>query len=172
VVLGGLSKNDYGYLEQLYAAGAGSYFDVGNVHPYTGVADPTLCWDEAGTNRRAVDAFCGIDEVRAVMVANGDADKPLWLTEFGWSTSATDFGVTEVQQAEFLTKALVALEDRPYVEVAFIYNFRNTFWLHDEPSQWEANVGLLRTDFSPKPAFTALQRYLRLGDGPGPRAVP
>ena len=163
VVLGGLSKSDYGYLEELYAAGAGSFFDVANVHPYTGVVDPTLCWDQAGTSRRALDAFCGIEEVRAVMEANGDAEKPLWLTELGWSSSASPFGVNEAQQAEFLTKALVKVEDYSYVEAVFVYNFRNTYWLHDDPSEWEANAGLIRTDFSPKPAYAALRAYVGLG---------
>jgi len=48
VVLGGLSKNDYDYLAQLYAAGARGYFDTVAVHPYTGSVDPTWCWNEGG----------------------------------------------------------------------------------------------------------------------------
>ena len=35
-----------------------------------------------------------------VMVANGD-EKPMWFTEFGWSTnSLADWGVSEAKQAD------------------------------------------------------------------------
>jgi len=160
VVLGGLSKNDYDYLAGLYAAGAGSFFDVVAVHPYTGVADPTWCWNEGGTAKRAKDAFCGIEEVRNTMVANGDSAKPIWLTEFGWSTTTGPYGVSEAVQADFLTKALNTVRSSyPYVRVAFWYNFRNNYWSNNDPVDYEANLGLLRVDFSAKPAYTAFQTW-------------
>jgi len=161
VVLGGLAKNDYDYLAQLYAAGARSYFDVVAVHPYTGTADPTWCWNEGGTTKLAKDAFCGIAEVRNTMVANGDSAKRIWLTEFGWSTTTGAYGVSEATQAQFLTKALDKIRSSyPYVQTAFWYNFRNNFWLDNAPGDYEANLGLLRVDFSAKPAYAALQSWI------------
>jgi len=160
VVLGGLSKNDYDYLAALYAAGARSYFDVVAVHPYTGVADPTWCWNEGGTTKKAKDAFCGIEEVRNTMVANGDSAKSIWLTEFGWSTTTGSYGVSEAVQAEFLTKALDTLRSSySYVQVAFWYNFRNNYWQANDPADYEANLGLLRVDFSAKPAYDAFRTW-------------
>ena len=160
VILGGLSKNDYDYIDALYAAGAGKYFDAANVHPYTGAVDPTWCWNQAGTTRYAKDAFCGIEEVYRSMVANGDSAKSIWLTEFGWSTTTAAYGVSEATQATFLTAAVTKIQTSyPYVTHAFWYNFRNTFYLNDNPTDIEANWGLLRTDYSAKPALAAISAF-------------
>jgi len=156
VVLGGLSRNDYPFLEKLYAAGAGPFFDVASVHPYTG-DDPEKCWNEPGSSRKALDAFCGLEEVHATMAAHGDGNKAVWATEFGWSTYSG--GVSEAQQAEYLTKGFRKLESYPWVTKAFWYGFRNVFWSHDNPGDWEADLGLVRTDYTPKPALLALKAY-------------
>jgi hypothetical protein len=156
VLTGGLSKNDYVYLRALYAAGAKPYFDAVAVHPYTGVADPTSCWKQAGTTKPAIDAFCGIEEVRAAMVASGDAAKSIWLTEFGWSTSTGDYGVSKATQAAFLVAALDHLKLYPYVRAAFWYNGRDT---GDDPAGYDDNLGLLNVDFTQKPAYAALASW-------------
>ena len=159
VVLGGLAGNDHRFLERLYDAGARAHFDVAAVHPYSGAVDPTLCWREPQENRLAPGAFCAIREVRATMVRNGDARKRIWLTEFGWSTYDGPYGVSEGRQAELLRKALVKIDTYAYVERAFYYGFRNVHWLGDARSDIEANFGLLRTDFSPKPALAAFRAH-------------
>jgi hypothetical protein len=168
VLVGGLSKNDYDYVAQLYAAGAGPFFDALAVHPYTGVADPTWCWNEGTTTKLAKDAFCGIEEVRNTMVANGDSAKGIWLTEFGWSTNTGAYGVSEATQADFLTKAFTKAASYPYVQTAFWYNFRNNYWLN-APADYEANLGLLRVDFSAKPAYTAMQSWTGATPAPTPK---
>lgn len=159
VVLGGLAAADWSYLEALYAAGAAPNFDVVAVHPYTGAADPALCWAEAGATRNARHAFCGIAEVRATMLRHGDAAKEIWLTEFGWSASTARYGVTETQQRDYLENALAQLDRYPYVTKAFYYGFRNIFWLRDDPGNLQAGYGLLRADFTAKPAFEVFKRY-------------
>jgi hypothetical protein len=155
VLMGGLSKGDHYYLDQLYAAGAKAYMDVINIHPYTGAVGPTSCWNDSN-GRKAVDAFCSIEAVRDVMVAHGDTAKPMWLTEFGWTTYTGPYGVSEAKQAQNLTDSFTWLSSRPYVTNAFWYAFRNTYWLKDDPTSWEANVGLLRTNYTAKPALAAL----------------
>ena len=160
VLMGGLSKGDYNYLAQVYAAGGRPYFDAVAVHPYTGIVDPTWCWNQAGTTKLAIDAFCSVEEVRNTMVANGDSAKSIWLTEFGWSTSSGSYGVTEAVQADFLTKALDKVRSSyPYVAASFWYNFRNNYWLSNAADDYEANLGLLRIDFSAKPSYDAMRRF-------------
>ncbi len=157
VVMAGISRNDYSFLNRLYRAGARPYFDVAAVHPYTGAVDPTLCWNEQGTNRNAKDAFCGIKEIRKTMVARGDADTPLWLTEFGYSVGTGPYQVSEAKQAEYLRKAYAKVESYPYVKRAYWYQFRNISWLHDDPTDYQAGLGLVETDFSAKPALGAMK---------------
>lgn len=167
VVLGGLAGNDYRYLEQVYELGGGGFFDVAAVHPYTAGVDPMSCWTENGSN--AEEAWCGIETVRDVMVRNGDAAKELWLTEYGWSSSpAASWSVDEATQAAFVTNAFRWLESRPYVTRAYYYGFRNLYWSGDDPRDWGANLGLLRTDYTAKPAYEAFKAYT----GARPEAPP
>jgi polysaccharide biosynthesis protein PslG len=168
VVLGAPSANDYPFLERAYAAGARGLFDIAAVHPYVGSVDPRLCWNQAGTTRRAIHAFCGIEEIHAVMEAAGDGELPLWLTEFGWSTNSGAYGVTEAQQAEYLKAAYAKLAEWRYVEVAFWYTFRNVFFRGEDPADWEANTGVVRVDFSPKPAYAALRDVAMARPSPAP----
>jgi hypothetical protein len=153
IVLGGLSKNDAGYLSQLYSLGFRKYFDIVAVHPYTGGVSPKLCWNKNG--KPAPDAFCGIRTVRDVMVANYDSAKPIWLTEFGVSTAPVTYGVSEAAQAQYLQDATDMLrESYPYVEQAFYFSLRN---IADHPLDLAGNSGLLHRDFSPKPAWATFK---------------
>ena len=51
------------------------------------------------------------------MLAYGDA-KPMWLTEFGWSTTSDSWGVSAQTQADYLLRAYRMLEQDSYVQVA------------------------------------------------------
>jgi polysaccharide biosynthesis protein PslG len=161
VVFGGVAYNDYRFISAAYAAvpNLGDYYDVMATHPYPRPANapPDRVWLESD-GRIAVKAFAGYREVRKVMLAHGD-DKPLWFTEFGWSTNTVDgWGVTESQQAAYLEQALRCIEQDPYVQVAIWYLHRNHAWAADA-NTWADQLGLVRTDFSRKPAFDAFKQY-------------
>jgi Cellulase (glycosyl hydrolase family 5) len=166
VVLGGLTGNDFEFLEGVYAAGGKGSFDAVGVHTDTAcdVISPYDFVRGAG-NRMIADSFLAYREVHAVMLANGD-DKPIWMTELSWrTTSATCAegafagqkagGVTEEEQATFLQQAYHCLAQAPYVQVAL------WFPLEDEGA---VTSGLLRSNGTRKPAFAAMQAYAREGD--------
>jgi polysaccharide biosynthesis protein PslG len=155
VLMGGLSKSDYNYLQAIYEAGGAPYFDAVNVHPYTGSVDPTSCWQQSGTSKNAIDAFCGVEEVYNTMVRNGDGAKKVWLTEFGYSTYSGTYGVSEAEQAEYLTKAYAKAATWPYVQALFWYQFRN--W--SSSNEWLSNLGLVSSSFIEKPAYAAFKAY-------------
>jgi beta-mannanase len=76
----GLAEEEQNFLQQIYDHGGKGFFDVANVHlyPYTyELARPELM-------TTLQDA---LDETRSVMAANGDGDKPIWVTEIGFSTA-------------------------------------------------------------------------------------
>jgi hypothetical protein len=152
VVFGGPSTNDYGFIEGAYAAGAKGYFDVMSTHPYS-CKSPETVWNSNG--RIASGAYLGYREIRKSMLARGD-DKPIWFTEFGWSTSTQECGVSEATQADYLTKAFKLAAQDSYVQVAFWYNFRNNYWMKDADDV-ESRYGLLRSDFSNKPSYDAFK---------------
>jgi len=169
VVFGGVSQNDYAFIEGAYAAGAKGSFDVMAVHPYPGANPPEAVWYDGG--RIASNAFTGFREVRAAMLARGD-DKPIWLTEFGWSTTTTSsWGVTASQQADYLARAYRLLESYPYVAGAYWYNLRNNFWQNNADS-WEHQLGLMRTDFTHKPSYDAFKSYRPGAVSTSPAPVP
>jgi hypothetical protein len=89
VLLGPLTGNNYDFLGQVYAAGAGASFDAASVHTDTAclVDPPSSFYREDGKVARFT--FLGFRTVHDVMAANGDANKPIWMTELGWTTTGT-----------------------------------------------------------------------------------
>jgi hypothetical protein len=76
------AMDDRVFLEAMYQAGAGGYFDTLGAHPY-GFAyppdDPQGAHDGLNLAR--------LLDLRAIMEAYGDGDKPIWVTELGWTTA-------------------------------------------------------------------------------------
>lgn len=166
VLVGGLTGNDYSFLEGLYANGAKGYFDAVAVHTDTAcnIASPYEFLRE-GDMRIMPDSFLAYREVHDVMVANGD-DKPIWMTEMSWRTTGAECsegrwagdklgGVTDQQQATFLAQAYHCLAQDPYVKVGL------WFPLQDEGI---ATSGLLTEGGALKPSFAAMRSYVRHGD--------
>jgi len=166
VVLGGLTGNDYPFLEGVYQAGGKGSFDAVGVHTDT-ACDVISPYDfvRGADNRMIPDSFLAYREVHATMLANGD-DRPIWMTELSWrTTSATcsegawagqkSEGVTDGQQATYLSQAYHCLTQDPYVQVAL--------WF---PLQDEGAIvsGLVRANGSHKPSFAAMQAYASQGD--------
>ena len=162
VLLGGLSKSDSYYLEDLYRLGGGAYFDAVAVQPYTYGVDPAAAWngvhDWEDPDRISVNAFPAIKEVRASMVAFGDAEKDVWLTEFGYSTTSQDGGVSAARQAAYLVKAYRYVERFPWVKALFWYAARNSP-SYEDADTYEGRFGLATTHWRLKPSYTALRAY-------------
>ena len=166
VVLGGLTGNDYPFLEGVYQAGGKGSFDAVGVHTDTAcnVLSPYQ-FLRGADNRMIPDSFLAYREVRATMLANGD-EKPIWMTELSWRTTDATCsegawagqkpeGVTPEQQATYLKQAYHCLAQDPYVQVAL------WFPLQDEGAILS---GLLTANGSQKPAFAAMRAYVRNGD--------
>ena len=92
------------------------------------------------------------------MVAFGDADKDVWLTEFGYSTTSQDGGVSAATQATFLRKAYRYVERFPWVKTLFWYAARNSPFYEDADT-YEGRFGLATTDWRLKPSYGALRAY-------------
>jgi hypothetical protein len=116
IVLGGsIAFNDREYLEQLYAnPGVAGSFDVLALHPYSLAYSP-----EQGVDQ--VHSFAlAIANASAVMAAHGDAGRPIWITEMGWS----DQLVGDAVRAEYLKRAVELVRRWPQVAVACVYQLR------------------------------------------------
>lgn len=139
------------FLTKLYALGAGRYIDAVAVHPYSFPALPsdvrTASWN----------TFQKMSTMRDTMVRNGDAGKKIWLTETGAPTGTARGAVSETQQAAIVTDTLTAASKLSWAGPTFLYAARDA---GTDPTDREDNFGLVRRDFTPKPAWNALVRAL------------
>jgi Bacterial Ig domain len=172
VVVGGLTGNDYKFVESMYAHGAKGHFDVVATHTDTACADgsPYGYYRDVAGGPISQWAFLGYRSVRQVMEANGDP-RPIWITEMGWSSHTgpcgqgrwagqKPAGVSEADQAKFTTQAFHCLAQDPYVTKALVYKLIED----NNPDPMENRYGILRPDLSPKPVFGALRTYAARGD--------
>ena len=177
VVSTGMVANNFGFLEQLYDNGAQGFFDAVGVHTDTAclIAAPTSYYRELD-GRIGRFAFTGYREVHHVMAQHGDGAKPVWMTEMGWNTSSTapnscrdgdragtkPAGVTEAQQARYLTDAYECLAADPFVTVSLWFSLQDMAG----SQHYDAHLGLLRANGSAKPAYAAMKA---VRDGAGVR---
>lgn len=160
VVFGGTSYVDTDWISSVFAAGASQSFDVMAVHPYLGRADAPPETPDDGTR----ETLTHLDELHTLMMRAGNGDKPVWLTEFGWSSHdntdiehAWERGVSETVQAEYLRSSLQLLATRyPWVTRAYWYTDRNQ--ATGNPHQ--DNFGLLTRDLKPKPVLDSVADFM------------
>ncbi|MEI2612538.1 MAG: hypothetical protein V9G20_28185 [Candidatus Promineifilaceae bacterium] len=98
------------------------------------------------------------------MVRNGDAAKPIWISEVGWNVVPDGippvFGqVTEDLQAQYAVEAYQrAQTEWPWVGVVNTWFFkRATDTEKDQPMYY---FRLVEPDFTPLPVYDALKGYL------------
>lgn len=161
-----IAVDDVDYLEQMYAYGFGDYLDVLGVHA-PGYNCPALAdWqtfeDDTAAFRGPFEArhhawcFLGpLEAYREVMMVNGNEDKSIWVTEFGWAVSneaqqgyeyAADN--TPEEQAQWIIEALQWAEDQNWVGAMFLWNLDYGL---TAPDTALADFGILDT-----PAYDAL----------------
>jgi hypothetical protein len=168
VLAGAFAFSDVGFLDKLYDQGIKGYYDGIAMHPYNEWRAPNDLWQPQWKEY----AFLpGIQSIRDAQAAHGDS-APLWFTEFGWTTcrSGSPWCVSEEQQASYvpMTFALLNSPDYSYVKAAVAYNLRDKGTNLDDQ---ESNFGLVKRDFTPKPAFAALKAQLAGSGSPAPATV-
>ncbi|MEA3396116.1 MAG: cellulase family glycosylhydrolase [Chloroflexota bacterium] len=156
---GGNNLMDVIFLQRMYDAGAGDCFDILAVNNY-------MLWS-GPTDRRMRPGLMNFSRpqwVRDVMVANGDAAKPIWITEMNSNAVPeglpTNFGrVTEEQQARYAVGALERVQrEWPWVGVVNVWFFKRAS--DQEQDQSWYYFRLVEPDFTPLPVYGALKDYL------------
>ena len=160
--------DDLRFLRQMYEHNGGvvkDYFDAWGVHPggFNNAPDQPMGSDRGnGWNGHHSFYFLRFTEHRQVMEEFGDGHKPIWFTEFGWSTENSDpnygFGKdnSELDQADFLVRAFdLVRSDYPYVTHMFVWNLN--FQMVVPPEDEKYPFGVVLSDGSPRPAFEALK---------------
>jgi hypothetical protein len=107
-VLGGsIAFNDQAFIKGMYAAGAKGNFDVLALHPYC------LGYAPDSTASAYNSYTLALQDMHAALVNFGEPNKPIWITEAGWSTK----DVTDATRATYMQQAVNMLPSTyPFVE--------------------------------------------------------
>ena len=153
--------DDRVFLETLYRAGARECFDVLGVHAYGFGYSPD---DPHGAHQDL--NLARMIDLREIMQVYGDASKPVWITELGWTTHGEKEHAWQVvspqQQADYLVGARKRIaREWDWVRVATIWNLsRGGVTPPPPPMDEMAGYSLLNEDGNPKPAYNALRAEL------------
>jgi len=156
------AENDLLFLQRMYDAGAGPYFDIGSVQAYglrNGPDDHRLRPGDVNFSRPIL--------TRELMVRNGDATKPIWASEVGWNAPDGDVPgpyvwgqTTPDQQARYTVRAFErAREQWPWMGVMNVWYLKRA-----DASDLHTLLGgfrLLDPEFTPRPAYLAMQQYAK-----------
>jgi len=153
ILNGGLSAG-LASVNRIYDNGVGDYFDILNLHIFESPLNPAAL--------KSVSSY--VQLAYKIMLRNGNGHKKIWITEIGSPGVKRGFKVnpwwlgknpTEFQQAKWLKDVYTMLLNEPQVEKIFWAFFR------DCKEHWNNGIdyfGLIRWDFTKKPAFFAYQR--------------
>jgi hypothetical protein len=169
------------YLDRVYKAGGGRYFDIMSAQAY-GLGQPP---DEhryiflRGRNNdwvwtRPIDTRNDVSRVvllREVMELHGDGGKAVWISEFGYvSESPTvpperrnTWGtpVTEDQKADYIIGQIErARREWPWVGVMNVWFLRWGGYQEPNPQDPTPNFAIVDRDFKPRPAYEMIKSYM------------
>jgi hypothetical protein len=157
-----LGMSDFVFLQRLYDAGAADCFDVLAVNDY-------MLWSGPTDHRmRPLNInFSRPAYVRDIMVANGDAAKPIWISEMNSNAVPNDpaiqglgaYGqVTLEQQARYAPLAYQrAMEEWPWVGVVNFWFFKRATDLERDQAMYYFRMA--EPDFTPLPVYEAMRDY-------------
>ena len=193
ILVGGMCPNDpgkcqdyYEYLTLVVDAGGWDYFDIIAIHPYRSPSAPeevrhrsdfnieTLKRESRGFEYNMIDEIMAF---RSLMKRWGQ--KPIWITEIGWSTHSLENRArersnavgddisAEIVQSDYLIRSYIQALAAG-VENILWYDFRDD----DAYNEDESSMGIVYRDFDnnlrtykPKPAFYAFSIMSKLLTG-------
>jgi hypothetical protein len=159
--LGPRDMNDFLFLQRMYDAGAADYFDILAMQGYGLWSGPT--------DRRMQPRVINYSRprfIRDIMVQNGDAQKPIWISEMNWNVAPEGveprYGrVSLEQQAEYAALAYErARQEWPWVGVINFWYFKRADDAWERNGQPEAYFRMVTPDFEPLPVYAAMQSYI------------
>lgn len=157
---GPLNLNEPDFLEGVYAAGGGDFFDVVAAKPYG-------FWHRANDPQTDVGVlnFGRVQLLRRIMEAHGDAAKPLWAVAFGWNAlpvewtgrpSAWGTDTEEVQAADTVAAIERARREWPWLNLMIL-----SHWQPDvAPDNPFVGFALLDAGGGPRPVLQAVEALL------------
>ncbi len=152
------------YLQELYNSGFQQYIDVVGLHA-PGYSPPEVSPDEAeASGGQRFFTFRRVEDMRRIMVANGDAARQIAILETGWTRDVEGqnedyswFAVDEATQADYLVRAYRYAADhwRPWVGLMTTISIADPGWDEQDEQYWWSII---------QPDMQVLQAYLDLAN--------
>jgi hypothetical protein len=136
-----------GWYERLAKLGVLQQADGIAVHPYNYQKGSLLGPEDVAVNIRALQA--------RLSRMTGRPSIDFYITEIGWPTNTGRFGTPESVVGGFATRVTALLMSLPYVRGVWWYDLVDD---GANPADKESRFGLLRQDYSPKPAYLAMAK--------------
>ncbi|MDQ3811976.1 MAG: cellulase family glycosylhydrolase, partial [Chloroflexota bacterium] len=168
---------DLDFVRAMYSAGARDSFDILGVHAAGYKAEPCADPgqvaqspeltnnDPSPVSMKRIYAFRHVEDVRELMVQQGDADKQMGVLEMGWTTDQRPgsayawFAVDRETQARNLVGAFECARQRwaPWMGFMSVIYIAEPAWTQQNEQYWWS---ITNPDGSPRPAYTALKGFL------------
>lgn len=158
--------SDLIFLQRMYDAGAGACFDILSMQGYGLNSGPTDRRMRATTVNFARNLY-----IRDIMVANGDAHKPIWISEAAWNpidapevppdvSARENYGVvTPDEAARYMPLAYDRIQrEWPWIGVM-------NYWFFKRAADFERGQSwyyfrMVDPDFTPRPIYDTMRNYL------------
>ncbi len=133
------------WLREILKKGGKYWFDVISIHIYKSEGPEEIF-------KALLEGYPEelMPSVMDVLEEEGVKDRPFWITETGWSTTS----VSEEKQAEFYKGFLQRMKQHRLPAVVVFYEIK------DNPSPQAPKYGILRADYSKKPAYNAYAEFI------------
>lgn len=156
------------FIQKMYEAGAAPYFDLLGVHAPGFKAPPEAAPDEVAASPelggQRFFCFRRVEDLRAIMVAQGDGDKQVAVLEMGWTTDEVHpeyawHAVDEQTQADYLVRAFQFAKTHwsPWISLMTVIGFSDPRWTEEDEQYWWTIVYPDWPETRVRPAFEALK---------------
>jgi hypothetical protein len=166
-VTDGHSADDLQYLEWMYSAGARGKFDALGAHANTQAPEVSVPLGSLKDFPHPSFYFRRIEQLRQVMVDNGDGAKQLWLVEWGWTSDSIHpayqwFAVSEDKKADNIIAAFNYARTNwtPWIGVMSLWTLPDPTWDTSREEYWWA---ITSPDGTPRPAYTRIRNERTAG---------
>jgi polysaccharide biosynthesis protein PslG len=169
---------DLKFLQGMYDAGAKEYFDLLGAHaagykvppdtdPAVVAKDPALNNNDPSPEQmKRIYCFRHVEDVRKVMVDNGDADKQVAVLEFGWTIDPRPespynwHAVTDFQQGEYLVAAYQYAKANwaPWIGLMSLIYMPNSDWKPEQEEFWWGVIEAAYPELKLRPAYVMLKQ--------------
>lgn len=168
------NMNELDYWTGMYEAGVQGNFDIASANGY-GLDEPP----EAAPDPKKLN-FRRVELLHDIMVKNGDADVPVWFSEYGWNASPESLPesernlwrhVTPEQQAQWTVAGIdYARQHWPWAGVISIWYLRQ---VGDIPAdKAEYYFQMVDPAFIPQPVYNSVKVAASNFPGPASKALP